>query len=642
MTELDKVQKLIQESQVFERTGDVSAALQRALQAVETARSLDHSPAYAEALVCLAKIRFRLGKYQVAEALCQEARHLADPGTVVVVDSWQVSANCAAEMDSLAEAENCYLRAADLARETGYRRGHIAALHGIAAGVYLPRGQFALALAVETEVRQLIQQEGYREDLIYPLITTSITCQSTGQQEQVSDLLNELADLATPGSLAEGYLYCLQGNHTLEQGTWEEARALYLRARSTAEACGEPWLNINVRLGMSRYHRLKDEGAIARQWAEDACRYAASLSCRYELGRALIERGQANWLCGQLQAAQDDFQAAIAILKKLEAAYDLARGQLLLAVLLNAQKHADALAAWRTAAGAIFACGYGFLLQQERRQAFPLVAEHLNHPDREIAALSAQLLSLLEKTPAPPLHISVLGDFTIVQEHHTVSPALLKQRQAGELFRLLLISPGRRLSREQVIEALWPEKSASTATNFFHQATSALRHALEPDLPDKFPSRYLVVEEGQVTLCLPPRSLVDYEQFEKHLSKDEWQQAVSLWQGEPFKLDRYKDWATWKREQLTHGYLRALLKLAESYQATGSAELAQETCQKILQTDPWQEKAVWIAMQTCLQQGDRSQALRIYLSLERRLREELGISPVPELRELYQSLVRSK
>jgi len=641
MTGLDIVRKLINESQTSERAGEISAALQQALQAVEIARTLDHSPALADALVWLAKIRFRLGKFKAAESLCQEARRLADANTRAVVDAWQVSANCAAEIDSLAQAESCYLRAADLARETGYSRGRIAALHGIAAAVYLPRGQFDLALAAEMEVRQFIRQEGHREDLVYPLVTTSIARQSIGQHEQVTGLLSELADLIMPGSLVEGYLYCLQGNQALEQGAWEEARQLFLRARSIAEACGEHWLNINVRQGMSRYHRLKDEGTIARQWAEDACRYAAVRSCRYELGRALVERGQARWLCGQLGMAQDDFNSAIHILEELEAAYDLAHAQLLLAALLNTQQQAAALAAWRAAASSILAGGYGFLLQQERCHAFPLVAQYLNDPDREIAALSAQLLSLLEKTPAPVLHIRVLGDFAIDQQQHPVSPALLKQRHAGELFRLLLISPGRRLIREQVIEALWPEKSPATAISFFHQATSALRHALEPDLPNKFPSRYLLVEEGQVSLHLPPGSQVDYELFEKYLSAGEWQQAISVWQGEPFSLDCYKDWAVWKREQLTHGYLRALLKLAESYLATGSAELALETCQAILQIDPWQERAVWLAMQACLQQGNRSQALHIYLALERCLLEELGVLPIPELRELYQSLVRS-
>jgi hypothetical protein len=67
------------------------------------------------------------------------------------------------------------------------------------------------------------------------------------------------------------------------------------------------------------------------------------------------------------------------------------------------------------------------------------------------------------------------------------------------------------LARDAAIEALWPEKSPAAMQTPFHQATSALCHALEPALPDKFHSCYLEVGGGQITLCLPPGSWVDWE-----------------------------------------------------------------------------------------------------------------------------------
>lgn len=639
MNSVDFVHDLVLASQNFERAGNIPAALQNAQRALQVARELNHPQSIAEALVCLAKVRFRLGTYATAAALSEEARSLAQADSTVMVDAWQVAANCAAETDSLEKAEACYMKAADLARELGYSRGRYAALHGIAAGVYLPRGQFDLALAAELEAYHIIQQEGQSEDLLYPLVITAMVYLATGKYDKVPPLLDELGAMTLPGSVAEGYLLCLQAEHAFTAGGWEAVKDFYQRARTIAEATGEPWLNINVRLGMSRYYRLLEDGAAARQWADDACQIARRTGYRHEQGKALLERGQAAWLCGQLMQAQDDFQAAIAILEGLGAAFDLARARLLLASLLSACKDDQANVAWRAAAEAILTGGYGFLLQRERSRAFPLVAKYLNSPERELAGLAEQLLFELEKTPAPALRVQVLGDFSVYQGSKPVPPALLKQRQAGELFRLLLISPGRRLSREQVIEALWPDKPPTNATQVFHQATSALRHALEPDLPQKFPSRYLVVEEGQVILRLPPGSQVDYELFEEHLKRGEWQQAVSLWQGEPFSHDSYKDWAAWKREQLTYGYLRALTALAESLLAEGKAPEALEACQRILQTDPWHEQAVLIAMQACLQMNNRAGALRFYRNLERRLQADLGILPRQDLRQFYTSLL---
>lgn len=639
MSHLETIQNLIRASQAYEQAGKISAALKRAQQALEAAQRLNHPSVEAEALVCLAKIRFRLGKYAMAASLSQEAREVAEPGSPTMVDAWQIVANCAAETDSLDEAEAGYLRAAELAREIGYSHGWVAALHGLAAGVYLPRGQFDLALAAELEACRMIQEEGENEKLVPPLVTMAMIYLARGEREKVAQMLEELGRLTLPGSVPEGYLFCLQAEQALGEGDWQAAKTLYQRARSNAEATGEPWLNINVRLGMSRCYRLKGEGPTAHQWAQEACKAAVKVGYRHEEGRARLEQGQAAWLCGQVQAARQDIQAAIAILQELGAAYDLAHARLMLAGLLHALNDPQADQAWHTAAEAVLAKGYGYLLQRERRRAYPLLAQYLNHPKQELAALSERLLVELEKTPATPLQVCVLGYFAIYRGSEQVSPTLLKQRQAGELFRLLLISPGRRLSREQVIEALWGDKPLATAINAFHQATSALRHALEPDLPGKFPSRYLTVEEGLVSLHLPPGSQVDYEQFEEHIRRGEWQQAVALWQGEPFSQDCYKDWAAWKREQLTFTYLRALLTLAESHLAAGEAQEALEACQNFLRSDPWHERAALLAMQACLKMDNRAGALRIYLNLERCLQDELGVAPQDELRQFYLSLL---
>jgi DNA-binding SARP family transcriptional activator len=213
-------------------------------------------------------------------------------------------------------------------------------------------------------------------------------------------------------------------------------------------------------------------------------------------------------------------------------------------------------------------------------------------------------------------------------------------RQAGELFRLLLISPGRTLSREQVIEALWSEKPLPAATAFLHQATSALRRTLEPDLPDKFPSRYLIFEEGQVTLSLPSGSQVDFELFELHVRKGEWEAAIKLYRGEPFAKDRYRDWASYKRQQLIQQGLRVLLAAANQSLTEGEAEQALSFCQRILAEEPWHEQATLLGMQACLKLNDRSGALQLYLNCERCLREEFGVLPMPELRELHQSLTK--
>ncbi|MCD6343984.1 MAG: hypothetical protein J7M17_00055, partial [Anaerolineae bacterium] len=284
--------------------------------------------------------------------------------------------------------------------------------------------------------------------------------------------------------------------------------------------------------------------------------------------------------------------------------------------------------------------GYAFLLEQERASAFPLIASYLNSADPHMASVSATLLSHLERVPPPPLHVLTLGRFEVQQGQRRIKARPWRSRRAGELFRLLLVSPGRSLFRDQATEALWPDKSPASTRTPFHQATSALRHALEPDLPDKFPSRYLEVEGGRVTLRLPPGSWVDSETFEQHIQDEEWEAALALYQGELFPGDRYADWAAAQRERLMRCYVRALLTLAQERLEAEHPQEALEACRRVLEIESWQENAVLIGMQACLTLNNRAGALRLYLALERTLREDLDIAPQESLQRLYQTLLQ--
>ncbi|MCX7707663.1 MAG: tetratricopeptide repeat protein, partial [Anaerolineae bacterium] len=536
----------------------VAAHVQAAVDAVASARQAADPVALATALITLARLRFRLGQYRDAQALADEALATCPERSPLRADAWQVLANCAAELETPAAAEAYYRLAADIARETGNVRAQVAALHGLAAAVYRPRGQFDLALAADAEARRVIVVHGRNDLAVFPLIIIALIHQTTGQRALAQAALAELEALAPAGSVANGYSLCIRGELALDEGDLEAARELIIQARSIAEASGEPWLNTSVRLGMSRYHRLLGNGPQARSWADDALRFVERLGCRYEQSRALIERGRAAWLCGDLAGAEADLRAAVELSVRLDAAFDLAQARFLLAAVLHEQRRAEGADAWLAAARAISEGGYAFLLEQERELAFPLLAAYQASRDANLARTSALLLERLRRVPPPPLHIITLGRFAVRQGRREIEARLLRQRRAGELLALLLLTPGHRLAVEQAAEALTPARTPAAAQVVLHHATSALRHALEPDLPDKFPSRYLEIEEEQITVTLPPGSWLDVEAFEAHCQRREWEEALALYGGELLPDYRYADWTLLHRERAVLLYQQAL------------------------------------------------------------------------------------
>ncbi len=644
MNSARSVDSLLNESRVLDSQGDIVKALQAASRAVEIARGLDPASA-ARALVGLARVRFRLGQYDQVKMLVSEALTLTKESSLsetawVRADIYQVLGNCAAETNSFAEAEENYRRASELSRESAYERGSAAAMHGLANNVYFPRGQFDLALSFEERAYALLREHGLQEDLIFPLMALTMICLAMGQDGRAEIFLDELARIVVPGSFAQGYSWCLKAELALKEDSLPEAQELLAQAQKISEQTGEPWLNINFRLGMSRYHRRSGNSAGARDWAQDALTYARRVGYLHEEGKALVEHARACWLSDDLPAAEADLAAACEIFQKLEAAFDLARARFFHACLQEMGQKKAVPAEWREAVRALLAGGYAFFIDQERALAFPMIAAHLNDPDPEIARISGALLNHFKAVPPEPLRIYTFGSFKVHRGRRLIPGNEWKRRRAGELLRLLLASPGRTLHRDQVLEALWPDQPANSALVHFHQATSALRQILEPELPEKFPSRYIQVEEGQVKLKLPPRSEVDFEIFEDHIRHKEWDAALALYAGEPFANDRYQHWAAWRREQLNEQYFRALLETAAMLLSAGEPKAALEKCQRILSGDPWHEPAVLLAMKACEQMNARPEAIRIYLTLAAALQEDLGITPSPELRAFYQSILK--
>ena len=159
-------------------------------------------------------------------------------------------------------------------------------------------------------------------------------------------------------------------------------------------------------------------------------------------------------------------------------------------------------------------------------------------------------LSRLQHTPPPPLRVTTLGRFTLQMGDREVNPSAWGgNRKAQSVFKILLSRAGQQVSRETIIELLWPETSfdrLDEANHKLSQAIHTVRKVLEPYLPAHYPSRYLLSDNEAYCLELPPGSWVDDQALEESLrlakaaqrrgQRDEmiqhYQAASDLYQGD--------------------------------------------------------------------------------------------------------------
>jgi DNA-binding SARP family transcriptional activator len=645
----DEILLTLAESRAHEKAGRIAPALARAERAYEIARQAGDAPGLAGSLSQRANIHFRLGHYAESVRLARDALTRVDRHPEGVTARMLLGL-CASETYDWDEAEARFREAADISREIGYPAGLALALLNLGV-LGLNRGHFELALASLAESAALNEAAGLPN--WWPLLNLGAVYQTIAERERARDALDALGRIATPGSLPHALHQALTAQLALDEDNLEQAETALATARRQSEVLGSPLLALYARLAMSRLRRLQADAPAALAWAEEALALSRRVGNRFYEAQAQVQVARARWALDQPSAAAADLSAALTSAEALGAAYLAAEIALLLAALKHEQAWEDAASAWLEAAERLKRGGYGFILERERSLAFPLVAAHARHADPTVRKAAEAGLELLAQVAPLPLRVAGLGAFAVWQGRRRIPDREWKRRKAGELFRWLLLQRGHRADRERALDALWPDQPADQAQPQLYQATSALRHLLEPDLPVKFPSRYLIFEGQQIELRVPPGSWVDFEQFEQALrgvaraaagqpvpeaERPAVAAALELYHDDLFPEDRYAAWAAAPRERLTELRRRGQLALAAGWLSAGEAQAALGACREVLVDDAWNEEAVLLGMRACLALHDRPAALRLYRDLEAALRLELGLAPRPDLRALAESL----
>lgn len=68
------------------------------------------------------------------------------------------------------------------------------------------------------------------------------------------------------------------------------------------------------------------------------------------------------------------------------------------------------------------------------------------------------------------MDIRLLGRFEVAVDRRPVPARAWEHRRAEDLVKLLALSPGHRLTRDEVVEALWPQLSATAGVANLHKA----------------------------------------------------------------------------------------------------------------------------------------------------------------------------
>ena len=240
--------------------------------------------------------------------------------------------------------------------------------------------------------------------------------------------------------------------------------------------------------------------------------------------------------------------------------------------------------------------------------------------------------------------IQLCGRFVVELDGRRIDRKL-PSRQGRLLFAYLALNRQREVSRDELLEALWPYAIPTAAPAALSVLLSKLRAALGPQT---------LSGRGELRLALPPDARIDVEdalaavhQAQSAVALQDWTRGWGPALRAQFITKRRllaehdAPWLDAWRQQLDDVRDQALEAYAACCLGIGGTELpaAERAARTLVECSPLRETAYRLLMDALAAQGNVAEAIRVYERARTTLQQELGVAPGPALQATHNRLL---
>lgn len=268
----------------------------------------------------------------------------------------------------------------------------------------------------------------------------------------------------------------------------------------------------------------------------------------------------------------------------------------------------------------------------------------------------AILDAVKQASRAPGLRLQTLGQFQIWRDGQPIG--IWERPQAETVVKLLLVRRARgerAVAADELITRLWPDADEESGRKKLLPLISNARRTLEPDIEPR-DSNFIVRCATGYYFDIGETVSWDLLSFREHgrvgaqlVREERWAEAVAalekgreLYHGDFLVEDRYADWASDIRREVTTDYCQLLTNLADAYAAQEQYAAAIGACREALAKDPLLESIYRRLMRFHYCSGEKGQALKVYRDCLTLFEELFGESPTPATRQLQQAIANDE
>jgi DNA-binding SARP family transcriptional activator/tetratricopeptide (TPR) repeat protein len=252
------------------------------------------------------------------------------------------------------------------------------------------------------------------------------------------------------------------------------------------------------------------------------------------------------------------------------------------------------------------------------------------------------VMGRLEKTP---VEIALLGP---VAAHVGGRPANLGARKQRCVLAVLALDPNKPVPTERLIGLTWPQGPPATARGMIHAYVSGLRTILTNLGIHPESVRLDTEDAGYVLRCNP--QCIDVFRFGALVAEARrtgdvrrvglLEQALGLWRGPPLTGAVSEEVRIRLCGHLDEARLTAIEDRTDAQLRLDQHDGLIAELYALTSENPTRPRLAGALMRVLHRTGRTADALEHYQGLQQRLREELGLDPPAQLRELHRAILR--
>lgn len=283
-----------------------------------------------------------------------------------------------------------------------------------------------------------------------------------------------------------------------------------------------------------------------------------------------------------------------------------------------------------------------------------IINEWLRHNGIGEKNMMMSLLQLEKGSVIPnsSFTLQLLGPFSMVRNQiEIISDKEWKREKAKELFLYLYLNQHRYASKEEIMNAIWPNSDEQSMNRDFKVAYNACLKAIEPTRSARDESAYIMRKQSMYKLHQNKVFASDVDEFRKFAARGmeekeasialEWLvKAASLYRGDLLEDLSSAEWLARPREELRNAYNAVLERIAQNYIRLKDFQSTIHWAEKLVLTEPTWEEGYRLLMLANYYLNNRPQAVKWYEKCAALLEEELNIAPMESTVEIFEMIMR--